>query len=229
MRRTNWKTVSTLVTMLALAGCSEQVIAPAPSSSTASIQLAPGSRPALSLNVAAVPNGSSDFTVGPAGGVFFIGSNAVIFPRNSICDPAVSSYGFGTWDDACTPLASNIRIHAETRVADGRSWIDFTPSLRFVPSNDPARWVWMYMSTPSAIGVTSLDRYTIYYTPTIGGPLYDESRDDPTLRTYVDSRTGVSIRRIKHFSGYTVNGERCDTPDGVTCFDGGGGEEATNH
>jgi hypothetical protein len=175
--------------------------------------------PKLSLNTAAAQNGTADFTVGPEGGVFFLGTNAVVFPKGSICDPAVSSYGPGTWDDACTPLTSPTRIHAETRVTDGRTSIDFSPALRFVPTNDPAKYVWIYMYTPAGTTSTNPDLSTIYYSSTIGGVMHDESVNDTSLRTYVDSQ--VSIRRIKHFSGYTVYGRSCDmetSPPG-TCFE----------
>ena len=36
--------------------------------------------------------------------------------------------------------------------------------------------------------------------------MVDDAATDPTLRTYVDTRTGISVRRIKHFSGYTALG-----------------------
>jgi hypothetical protein len=205
MRRMNWKTVSTLVTMVALVGCQETVVAPiAPDSAPTTIRFAPEGRPLLSLSNKNADNNSSDITVGPKGGLFYVGNHAVFFPANSICDPNAVGYTYGaeSWDKSCTLLTSKITVHAITRTKNGQAAIDFTPSLRFAPSSDPARWVWLYMYTPSAKNAMRLTQYNILYTPTLGAVGIDESTDDPTLRTYVDTRTGASLRRIKHFSGY---------------------------
>lgn len=222
MRCTSWKTVSTLVTMsMVAAACSESVVAPgaAPSAAPASVMLAPQGRPTLSLSGGAEPNTAADFTVSDKGGVFFVGNNAVVFPAKSICDPATSSYGPATWDSACQPLKGSITVHAVTRVADGRTQVDFSPSLRFVPSDKPSDWVWLYMYTPSAAGAADLSQFNILYAATLDGALVDESLADASLRTYVDARSGVSLRRVKHFSGYTVStGAKCD-PTVTTCPD----------
>jgi hypothetical protein len=209
----NWKTVSTLITMVVIAGCQENVASPSAKSSSApaAMSLAPQDRPQLQLNGGNSNNESTDFTVGPKGGVFRIGNHAVIFPAQSICEPATSGYGLSTWDDSCTPLRGSIRIHAETRTLNGHSWVDFSPSLRFVPSDNPARWVWMYMYVPGASALGDLSQVNILYAPVIGGPAYDESLSDPTMRTYVGS--GIAVRRIKHFSGYAVV-TRCEDASG---------------
>jgi len=201
MRRNNWKTISTLVTMIVVAGCQDNAVSPTQSAvAPATMSLAP-QHPNLSVTSSASLNNSSvDFTVTPNGGAFVIGNNAVFFPANSICDPATSSYGIGTWDAPCQPLRTSIRIHAVTRVKNGAAWVDFSPSLRFVPSDDPSRWVWIYMST---LGNGSLSKANIFYAPTLGGPVYDETKTDPTLRTYVGF--GMAIRRIEHFSGYVAS------------------------
>lgn len=210
MRRTNWKTVSTLITMLTVAGCSDRVVAPEVTPSVARA-FSPEGRPLLSLNTDAPANTSLTFTVNPSGGVFFIGKDAVVFPKGSICEPT-SSYGPGTWDDSCTPISAPLTITATTRVQNGRSWIDFTPALRFVPTTDPLKYVLVYMSTPAATTSTDPSQFKIYYAASIGGSLVDESLTDPSLATYVDTRYGVSVRRVKHFSGYTSSsGFSCDT------------------
>jgi hypothetical protein len=216
--RTNWKTVSTLITMIAVAGCSDNTMSPTAASTTTAARFAPEGRPALSLNTAAAERTSSSFTVGPQGGVFFIGANAVIFPKGSICEPSTSGYGDALWDAPCTPLRGTITVSYETSLSGGRTAVDFKTPLRFVPSTDPSHWVWMYMSTPAAVSATDLSKFTIYYAPSLNGPLFDESTTDATLRTYVDTRTGVSMRRIKHFSGYNSWGRDCD-PAAGTCAD----------
>lgn len=229
MRRTNWKTVSTLITMVIIAGCSETAVEPSATAATGrlaasaptSIRMAPVGAPTLSLAAVQAPSTSADFTVGPAGGVFVVGSNAVVFPTNSICDPATSTYGVGTWDDSCRPLRQRITVHAVTRVANGVTQVDFSPALRFVPSDDPSRWVWLYMSSPSLAGTADLSQFNVLYAPTLDAPLVDESLTDLSLRTYADVRTGTSLRHVKHFSGYAVIANaKCDPnapPAGTTC------------
>jgi len=206
MRRNNWKTISTLIATVVVIGCQDGSTSPTQGATVAPVKmsLAP-QHPNLQLSRdPSLNSGSVDFTVGTAGGAFSIGNNAVYFPANSICDPATSSYGVGTWDAPCTPLRSSIKIHAVIAVRDGQPAIDFSPSLRFVPSNDPAHWVWIYMLYGSATTVAP-----IMYAPVFGQPGYDEAKADLTLRTYIGF--GMGVRRIKHFSGYyTDSGFWCD-------------------
>jgi hypothetical protein len=216
MRRTNWKTISTLVTMVGLAGCQDNVAAPVTSSLTtapALMSMAPSGRPTLSLSGQNASSGSTDFVVGPEGGTFILGNAAVVFPENSICDPDKSGYGMASWDVQCPVLRRRITIHAVTSTANGQVAVDFSPSLRFKPSTNASKWVWMYFHTPAAVNSLSLVRLNILYVPVFGGAGYDESLSDPSLRTYVDTRTGTVARHIKHFSGYTVSagGDGCQT------------------
>src|SRR5258708_3022784 len=105
MRRTNWKTVSTLVPMLVIAACQDHSAtapvgaAPGP----VSVLRAPEGRPQLDRGgnnaTGNSANSAVDFVVPPSGGTFLIGNNAVIFREQSICAPASSTYGVGTWDD----------------------------------------------------------------------------------------------------------------------------------
>lgn len=213
MRRTNWKTVSTLVTMVVIAGCQDNLVSAPQASSVApaSMMLAPDGAPRLSLMGNEKGNNEVEFTVSPNGGVYFIGNNAVVFPARSICDPATSSYGPGTWDSPCEPLSSPLKIHATIRTATLGTWVDFSPSLRFVPSSNSKQWVWMTMYTPAVIGAKDLSAFNILFATKIGAAGIDESPSDATLRTYVDTRGGVATRRIKHFTGYmTSSGKACD-------------------
>ncbi len=223
MRHTNWKTVSTLVTMIVIAGCQENIVSPPQSSSAApvSMMMAPQGAPQLSLMESATVgnNNEVDFTVTSAGGVFFVGNHAVVFPAHSICDPAKSSYGPGTWDSPCEPLTKPLKIHASVRTAKLGTWVDFSPSLRFVPSNNSNKWVWMYMYTPSVIGAKDLSKFAIMFAPSIGADGIDETPSDASLRTYVDTWGGVSTRRIKHFTGYmTSSGRSCDPTSEPDCY-----------
>ncbi|MEP7000938.1 MAG: hypothetical protein ABI969_10710 [bacterium] len=218
MRRTNWKTVSTLVTMVVIAGCQDNVVS-APQSMSAApaamVMAPPGSPQLLLAGMAAKPNDDVEFTVTEKGGVFLIGRHAVVFPSYSICDPAISSYGPGTWDSPCESLKGSVKIHASIRTAKLGTWIDFTPSLRFAPSKD----VYLYLYNSSVVGVTDLTKFSILYAPAMGAVTVDESLNDSSLRTYIDARTGVSMRRIKHFSGYVgASGRACDPATESECY-----------
>ncbi|HEX9484762.1 MAG TPA: hypothetical protein VF929_09270 [Gemmatimonadaceae bacterium] len=223
MRRTNWKTVSTLVTMVVIAGCQDHS-ATAPVGATTgpvSVLMAPEGRPQLDRgNNAAGSNNDTtvDFVVPPSGGTFLVGNHAVVFPANSICNPEGSSYGVGTWDDSCEPARGAVKIHAVVRTATSGTWVDFSPALRFVPSSNPRQWVWLFMYNPAVVGATDLSKFTINYSLTIGDAGIDESLTDPSLRTYVDQNSATSLRRIKHFSGYTVSGySSCDPAADPNC------------
>src|SRR5215213_4206554 len=182
MRRTGWYTAGPLLVLSALAGCRDGVVSPTESSALAPpvaapapMSLAPRGRPSLALSGGLPDSTAVDFTVGPGGGVFYTGNHAVVFPAGSVCDPAASTYGPGTWDDACSPLQSTLKVHAEVRRRDGATWVDFTPAMRFVPSTNSSKWVWMVMYSPEAKGATGdLSRFNILYAPTLGGNLVDE-------------------------------------------------------
>jgi hypothetical protein len=224
MRRTSWSTVGPLLALALLAGCRESSVSPieAPAfAAPAPVSLAPAERPSLQLNGALPDSAASDFTVGAWGGIFYAGNHAVVFPAQSICDPATSGYGADKWDAPCSPLQSSLKIHAEVRRKNGVTWVDFTPSLRFVPSTNSSRWVWMVMYTPDAVGAAGdLSRFNVLWANKIGGTLVDETPLDSSLRTYVDTWSGISMRRIKHFSGYGVGSGRQCNPDVEQC-DGG--------
>lgn len=209
MRRTNWKTVSTLVTMIVVAGCQDNVVSAPQSTSVApaSMMMAPQGRPQLSLDENSSDNIDVDFTVTPNGGVFSVGKHAVVFPARSICDPDRSSYGPGTWDSPCVALKGVLKIHASVRTDKLGTWIDFKPSLRFVPSNDSRQWVYIFMYTPNVIGAKDLRRNSILFAPAMGAQGIDDTGTDASLRTYVDTRAGISERRIKHFTGYMTSSE----------------------
>lgn len=224
MRRNYWVVVANVLVLGVLAGCRDNGVSPlaVEDGAPTSMMLAPADRPSLSLSGGSSDDASAEFTVGPAGGVFFVGNHAVVFAAHSVCDPERSSYGPGTWDDACPVLSRPITVEAVVRTQDGRSWVDFTPALRFAPSSSPSRWVWMFMYTPDAIGASGdLSQFNILYAGSIGGVTVNDAAEDATLRTYVDTRSGVSFRRIKHFSGYTASsGAACDPLKDAGC--GGG-------
>ena len=213
MRRNRWNIAGPLLLLAALVSCREGVVSPAAgpieapqAAAPAPMSLAPQGRPHLDL-VGGLPDSASvDFVISPNGGIVDLGNHAVVFPANSVCDPATSSYGPGTWDAPCSPLQAPIKVHAEVRRTNGQTAVDFTPSLRFVPSSDPARWVWLVLYTPSAVGKSDLSGFNILWESAPGAPAIDETPLDSSLRTYIDTWQGLSLRRIKHFSGYVEGG-----------------------
>jgi len=184
--------------MTSALACSEQVTSP-------KSRHAPVGAPSLEVivNRMAADSTSADFTVTPTGGTFVIGPHAVHFPANSICDPRISSYGVTEWDAPCVPATSNIEIHAEVRSRDGRSWVDFSPALRFVPSANGTDYVWLLMKSEAA-KTNDIRAMAIFWSPAIGELGINEAASDSSLRTYVWQSGGVVFRRVKHFSTFII-------------------------
>lgn len=139
--------------------------------------------------------------VNSAGNTFAIGNTSKItFPyaAGSICDPATSSYGPGTWDSACAAATTPIRITAKSWVnAQGKIATDFQPALRFVPGLRKAVTLTL---KDAALAGTRID----YCTPS---GCVNEALADPSLTTVLDPNNGFAYRIIKHFSGYTVTAD----------------------
>lgn len=198
-------TLISAVALLAACSAADQMAAPRESR----VRMPVGA-PSLDVivNSVAPDSMSADFTVTPTGGTFALGKHAVSFPANSICDPATSGYGPEFWDAPCQPLDHAIDFHAEIRAgADGSTWIDFTPAVRFVPSADPNQTVWLLMKANADITESNYQAFGLKWMPT-GAPdlIVDESLTDSTLKTYVDLQRDVMFRRVKHFSGYINTG-----------------------
>jgi hypothetical protein len=197
-------TLTASVALLAACSAADQAVAP-----TVSHTARPAGAPSLDVitNLVAPDSMSADFTVTPSGGMFSLGNNAVYFPANSICDPATSSYGPSHWDEACTPLDHAIDFHAEVRrdSVSGKTWVDFTPAVRFVPTDDPNQTVWMLMKAGTDVTADNYSGFGMQWMPD-GSPDFavDEASTDPDLKTYVDLDRDVVFRRVKHFSGYIV-------------------------
>ena len=209
--------VSGLIALLALAlaGCGgDQLSGPGPEATPwggITVGRAPVGAPRADVIVdyMAEDSASADFTVTPSGGVFNLGPHAIYFPANSICDPMTSSYGPTEWDAPCDVLTRPIQFHAEIREVDGRSYVDFTPAVRFVPTSDPASSVWLYMKTSALSSnpdsaLAALRRMSVMYSPAIGQVGVNEALADASLRTYVWMDGGIAFRKIKHFSGYNI-------------------------
>lgn len=150
---------------------------------------------------------SADVVVTPSGGWFSIGVHGVWFPANSICDPALSSYGPSEWDKPCTTITAPIRIRAEIREHNGLPYVVFTPDIRFAPATrkgkdvDPKKFVnlYMYVGQSSASGA-----YDIRWVANEGARPVTEAESDPSMQTKRMFGGQVVYRRVKHFSGYLV-------------------------
>jgi hypothetical protein len=145
------------------------------------------------------------------------GSHEVYFPAYSICDPSTSTYGETEWEQPCELLRSPITITATWSSKYGHANIDFQPSMRFVPSSDPDRWVMLTMKDYVDADENNV-RPILWYRPS-DGKYVDESIMDPSLNTLFESSGNRVKRRVKHFSSFWVQaGETCD--GGLYCLGG---------
>lgn len=134
--------------------------------------------------------------------------HSVYFPAGAVCDPAKSTYGSGTWDTKCPKLPARLVEHVTAWVdSDGHPYEEFSPSIRFMPTTDPAKYVILSFTDPMASIDPSMD---ILWCPTTNSTCIDEAQSDPTEATQRDPATGKVWRRIKHFSGYNVFAGRDD-------------------
>ena len=200
MRWSRTPKLMSLALAAALAACSDAATAPHQQLTAAP----PMPSWLITVEYMAADSMAADFTVDSGGGVFQLGPHAISFPSHGICDPATSTYGVGTWDEPCTPLEQPISIHAEIRRANGKEWVDFTPSLRFVPTSMGSEGVYLWLKVDSTYAPTASDPLNILWMPAPGLPGIDEASSDPDLATQYSAENQVVFRRIKHFSGYMV-------------------------
>ena len=126
-----------------------------------------------------------------------LGASGLYIPANSICELGSSSYGIGTWNDACESQTRPMAITAVVRnAATDHPSVEFQPALRF----SPTKQVWLYMAVTNQ---ATLDNTKVlwYCSETT---CMDESQTDSDLVSYVDKEHYMVFRRIKHFSGYVV-------------------------
>lgn len=211
--------------------CGESTTVP----SGSGLRNVPASRPSLDYNSGALSSGqqSTSFTVTSAGGAFQVGGLfALNFPANSICNPATSTYGPGTWDDACDTLADgqSVTITATVTFTNAGVNVDFSPALRFNPNTKVIISTNIYSNALIAnasyfdANPSVLHTLGIYYQPSPTTKAQTDAGKDGSLVTHVNLKSGLVWRRIKHFSGYNVyTGLPCDpSPDDPDCIDDGG-------
>ena len=186
--------------VIGAAACSDA--ATAPESSAPALGL-PG-RQLQSLTNILGDTSVSTFTLNGNGGTWVItaGAHKLIFSNGlaSVCDPRTSSYGPTEWDKPCTPATSPITITAKVwTTLSGRSQIDFSPALRFVPTSTVTLQMYDKNAYDSFLGAH------VAFCPTVGLNVVciREALLDSSLRS-VKGTNGFINRRIKHFSGYLI-------------------------
>jgi len=177
---------------------------------------------------------TTSFVLTSSGGTFSIGDGlyTIVFPANSVCDPATSSYGPGTWDAPCTTVQAgqSIAVTATYGFTKNGLSVDFSPALRFDPSKEVRISTGVYapiltaFSSYFAANPSALHFLGIYYAPSLDAAGTTDAAFDPSLITHVNLSTGIVWRRVKHFSGYSVTtGLPCEpSPDDPDCVDDGG-------
>jgi hypothetical protein len=197
-----------MLTAMLAAGCSDGSLAPtAASNSDATIE-GGGATAALTgvdtLRFRFVIDPNRDITYNLGAG------NTIVFPAHSLCDPNRSTYGNGQWDKPCAVARTTVTINTKAWLdQQGYAHIDFDKHVRFVPTSNPAGWVMLSLNDYGAY----TDAWThIEYCREIHAETNDncrdEAKDDPTLATVKNPYTGQLVRRIKHFSGYSLTSGR---------------------
>jgi hypothetical protein len=129
------------------------------------------------------------------------GDHTLWLPAHAVCDPAGSSYGIGTWNDACSPLTTGITITARVRSASGGlPRVDFEPALRF----NPEEAAYLTFSVKGKQAKEAAEMRILYCPTNSARDCVDEALTDPSLETVLDRPAKMVFRRIKHFSGYLV-------------------------
>jgi hypothetical protein len=199
-----FRKLGTLLTAMLAAGCSDALLSPAPkASSDATI---PGGGASAALTSADTIHFS--FNINPKKTITYkLGAgNSIVFPAHSLCD-LNSTYGGGQWDKPCveatTPVTVNVTAWLD---AQGYAHVDFDKHVRFVPTDDPSGWVMLSLYD---YGALTTPWTKINYCPSSeAASCIDESINDPSVATVKDPTTGLLIRRVKHFSGYSLTSGR---------------------
>jgi hypothetical protein len=142
------------------------------------------------------------FTIDPRRDNYLtFGDHSLWLPSHSVCDPASSTYGIGTWNDACSPLTTSITITAKVRSASGGlPRVDFEPALRF----NPSKAAYLTFTVKGRQAKEAAEMRILYCPSSASKECVDEALSDPTLETVLDRPMKMVYRRIKHFSGYLV-------------------------
>ena len=198
--------------VVASSACSVDATSPQPFAAPGSAGLSKGS--STSTDTQSGDDSSTyTFTIDPRRDNYLtFGAHSLWLPASSVCDPATSSYGMGTWDAPCSPLTTSITITAKVRGASGGlPRVDFEPAIRF----NPWRAAYLTLAVKGKQAKEAAGMSILYCPTTSTRECVDESLTDPTLTTVLDRPQQMVYRRIKHFSGYLV-AERSFGGDGLS-------------
>jgi len=199
--------------VVASSACSVDATSPQPFAAPGSAGLSKGSSTLDDSQSGSDDSSTYTFRIDPRrDNNLTFGKHSLWLPANTVCDPATSGYGLGTWDASCSPLTTSITITAKVRGASGGlPRVDFQPALRFNPWH--AAYLTFAVKGKQAKEAAAMG---ILYCPTTSTKeCIDESLTDPTLVTVLDRPQQMVYRRIKHFSGYLV-AERSFGGDGLS-------------
>jgi hypothetical protein len=197
------KLILTLTAMLA-AGCAENANAPTTPAAKDATVAGGGATAALT----STDTIHFSFTINPKKTTKYnLGAgNSIVFPAHSLCD-LNSTYGGGQWDKPCALATTTVTVNATAWLdAQGYAHVDFDKHVRFVPTADPAGWVMLSLYD---YGAVTAPWTKINYCPSSeASSCIDESINDPSVATVKDPVTGLLVRRVKHFSGYSLTSGR---------------------
>ena len=85
-----------------------------------------------------VADGTYSFTIDPSQPQSLaLGASHLDIPANAVCNLATSSYGVGTWNDACDLQTEPFTITAVVKnAATDHPSVEFQPALRFDPQSN---------------------------------------------------------------------------------------------
>ena len=184
--------------VVASSACSTDATSPLPLAAPESAGLSKGpSTPQDTLKDA-----DYTFTIDPRrDNTLAFGEHTLWLPARTVCDPATSGYGVGTWNNPCSPLTTRITITARVRSASGGlPRVDFQPALRF----NPDRSAYLTFAVKGKQAKQAAEMRILYCPVSSSKGCVDEALTDPTLETVLDRPMKMVYRRIKHFSGYLV-------------------------
>ncbi|HEY4131854.1 MAG TPA: hypothetical protein VGM50_14640 [Gemmatimonadaceae bacterium] len=224
--RVNLRVLAATAAIVSVAACSDTATEPHPAAGVSAASRAPtfdysnvGSRAGFQ---------TTDFVVSSSGGSYSIGGLFnVNFPANAVCDPDLSTYGDGEWNNACVVLAHDIQVHATLHLTGNGLAVDFQPELRFSP--DAQVTVSTDIFAPVITGSrdylsrypTTLRPLAMFYETSLSANAVGDYAVDPDAITHIDLGSGRIWRRVKHFSGYVMgNGAACNpSPDQPDCIE----------
>ena len=135
-----------------------------------------------------------------------LGEFTLSWEANSVCERDNSGYGFEFFWKPCESENQDVEMTARVWTADGRTYVDFHPDIRFSPAKNVILNVFRPEIVNQSLTLLLKLKYNIYYTYRVGDTRYfiDEAWIDPEQRTRFNTQTGEVSREIRHFSGFVI-------------------------